>query len=67
MYLDGIILAHAGGLDEMAMLLFPIIVGGGVYLMTRKPKEQPNPDSGEVRSIREARQPRAPRQRWGGK
>ena len=29
------ILAHAGGLDEMAIILFPLLVGGGVWLMTR--------------------------------
>jgi hypothetical protein len=70
MSMDGIILAHAGGLDEMAMLLFPIVVGGGVWLMTRQ-KPKPNPEggleSGEVRNIREARQPPPPRQKWGGK
>ena len=32
--IDGI-LAHAGGLDEMAIILFPLLVGGGVWLMTR--------------------------------
>jgi hypothetical protein len=66
--MDGIILAHAGGLDEMAIILFPLIVGGGVWAMTRQKK--PNAEGGEVRSISEARQPRpapAPRQRWIGK
>jgi hypothetical protein len=29
------VLAHAGGLDEMAIILFPLLVGGGVWLMTR--------------------------------
>jgi hypothetical protein len=29
------ILAHAGGLDEMAIILFPLFVGGGVWLLTR--------------------------------
>ena len=29
------ILAHAGGLDEMAIILFPLLVGGGVWVMTR--------------------------------
>lgn len=29
------ILAHAGGWDEMAIILFPIVVGGGVWLLTR--------------------------------
>lgn len=33
--MDYSILAHAGGLDEMAIVLFPILVGGGVWLMTR--------------------------------
>ncbi len=42
-------LAHAGGLDEMAIILFPILVGGGVWLMTRggpkttKPKPKVRP------------------------
>lgn len=30
-------LAHAGGLDEMAILLFPVIVGFGFWLLTRQP------------------------------
>ena len=33
--MDFSILAHAGGLDEMAIILFPLVVGGGVWLMTR--------------------------------
>lgn len=33
-----LILAHAGGLDEMAILLFPILTGGGVWLLTRQRK-----------------------------
>ncbi len=43
------ILAHAGGWDEMAIIIFPIVVGGGVWLMTRggpkttKPKAQVRP------------------------
>lgn len=32
-----LILAHAGGLDEMAIILFPIVVGLGVWLLTRQP------------------------------
>jgi hypothetical protein len=48
------ILAHAGGWDEMAIILFPLFVGGGVWLLTRgagpkgtKPKAPPTtpPDS----------------------
>lgn len=43
------ILAHAGGLDEMGIILFPIIVGVGVWVLTRggpnppdkKPKMRP--------------------------
>ena len=68
MSMDGIILAHAGGLDEMAMLLFPIIVGGGVWLMTRQKKA--TADGGEVRNLRAVREPpkaSAPRQKWIGK
>ncbi len=49
--MDYSILAHAGGLDEMAIVLFPILVGGGVWLMTRgagpkdkgKAKKPPSP------------------------
>lgn len=33
--MDYSILAHAGGLDEMAIILFPLLVGGGVWLLTR--------------------------------
>jgi len=32
-----LILAHAGGLDEMAIILFPIVVGFGVWVLTRRP------------------------------
>lgn len=34
--MDVLILAHAGGLDEMAIILFPIVVGLGVWLLTRQ-------------------------------
>ena len=44
--MDGFILAHAGGLDEMAIVLFPIIVGGGVWLMTRQPDKKAKPPPG---------------------
>lgn len=33
--MDYSILAHAGGIDEMAIILFPLVVGGGVWLLTR--------------------------------
>ena len=33
-------LAHAGGLDEMAIILFPLLVGGGVWVLTRDRKSQ---------------------------
>jgi hypothetical protein len=64
--MDGFILAHNGGLDELAIVLFPLIVGGGVWALTRQKKVKPTPDGGEVRVIRERRQPPPPRQRWGG-
>ncbi len=31
------ILAHAGGLDELAIFIMPIFVGVGVWLLTRRP------------------------------
>jgi hypothetical protein len=31
------ILAHAGGLDELAIFIMPILVGVGVWLLTRRP------------------------------
>ena len=34
--MDYSILAHAGGIDEMAIILFPLVVGGGVWLLTAK-------------------------------
>ncbi len=64
MSMDGILLAHAGGLDEMAIILFPIVVGGGVWLMTRQPAKKPTPEGGTVSSAN--REPPPPRQRWGG-
>ena len=42
------ILAHAGGLDEMAIILFPILVGGGVWVLTRSPGSK-KPDKPKVR------------------
>jgi hypothetical protein len=33
----GMILAHAGGLDELAIVAFPAVVGLGVWLLTRQP------------------------------
>jgi hypothetical protein len=36
--MTGSILAHAGGLDEMAIILFPVVVGVGVWILTRTPK-----------------------------
>ena len=33
--MDYSILAHNGGIDEMAIILFPLVVGGGVWLLTR--------------------------------
>lgn len=41
--MNELILAHAGGLDEMAILLFPIVVGFGVWVLTRRPTP-PNQD-----------------------
>ena len=35
--MNDLFLAHAGGLDEMAILLFPIVVGFGVWVLTRRP------------------------------
>jgi hypothetical protein len=52
------ILGHAGGLDEMGIILFPIIVGVGVWVLTRggpadkKPKIRPN-------------EPKSKPKRWG--
>ncbi len=44
------ILAHAGGLDELAIILFPVFVGLAVWLLTREkntperaPKRPPKP------------------------
>jgi hypothetical protein len=35
------ILAHAGGVDEMAILLFPLFVGAGVWIFTRQGNPPP--------------------------
>ena len=37
-------LAHGSGLDEMAVLLFPLVVGGGFWLLTRPSKPRPKDD-----------------------
>jgi hypothetical protein len=42
--MDPTTLAHAGGLDELAIILFPAFVGFGVWLLTRQanpPKKNP--------------------------
>ena len=50
--MNGLILGHAGGLDEMAMLLFPVVVGLGAWLFTRQANRPPTkrqthfPDAG---------------------
>lgn len=31
-------IAHAGGIDELAIFLFPIIIGTGFWLLTRQRK-----------------------------
>ena len=37
-------LAHGSGLDEMAVLLFPLVVGGGFWLLTRPSKPRHKDD-----------------------
>ncbi|MGH9038514.1 MAG: hypothetical protein ACRD0O_22380 [Acidimicrobiia bacterium] len=37
-------LAHAGGIDEMAIFLMPIIVGVGVWILTRRPSPPTPPE-----------------------
>lgn len=42
--MDLMTLAHGGGLDELAIILFPAFVGLGVWLLTRQgdpPKKDP--------------------------
>ena len=44
--MDPTTLAHAGGLDELAIILFPVLVGFGVWILTRQanpPKKSPAP------------------------
>jgi hypothetical protein len=64
------ILAHAGGLDEMAIILFPILVGGGVWVLTRSPgskkpdmpKVRPTEPAGKKRPVFAPADPKAKRQ-----
>jgi len=64
------ILAHAGGLDEMAIILFPILVGGGVWMLTRspgskkpeKPKVIPTAPEGKKRPVFAPADPKGKRQ-----
>ena len=37
------ILGHAGGIDEMAIILMPVIAGLGVWLLTRQPNRPAPP------------------------
>jgi hypothetical protein len=41
--MNDIILGHAGGLDEMAILLFPVVAGLGAWLLTRQPNRRRSP------------------------
>ena len=43
------ILGHAGGIDELAIILFPVFVGVGVWLLTRQKKDSP-PQAAVTRS-----------------
>jgi hypothetical protein len=42
--MNELLLAHAGGLDEMAIVLFPFVVGFGVWILTRQRPTPPKPD-----------------------
>lgn len=39
------ILAHAGGLDELAIFLFPVFVGIGVWILTKRPSPPKEPSA----------------------
>jgi len=43
MSMDGVILAHGGGGDELLILVFPVVVGLGFWLITR---QRPAEDEG---------------------
>jgi hypothetical protein len=34
------VLAHGSGIDELAIFLFPVFFGGGLWLLTRKRRSQ---------------------------
>ena len=36
MSMDGVILAHGGGVDELAIFIFPVVVGVGFWLIARR-------------------------------
>jgi len=43
--MDGVILAHGSGGDELLILVFPVVVGLGFWLITRqKPAEDEGAD-----------------------
>jgi hypothetical protein len=41
--MNGLILGHAGGLDEMVMVVFPVVAGLGSWLLTRRPNRPTKP------------------------
>jgi len=52
---DRRVLAHAGGIDELAIFLFPIVIGSGFWLLTRQRRHtddeaggSPFPGAGEA-------------------
>ena len=47
--MDGANLAHGSGLDELAIFVFPLVMGLGFWLLTRRRSDEDEDDSPEAR------------------
>jgi hypothetical protein len=45
-----VVLAHQGGWDEMAIFLFPVIFGVGLWWIVRRPGPEDGEDDAEPRA-----------------
>lgn len=46
----GAVLAHQGGWDEMAIFLFPVLFGAGLWWIVKRPGPEDDEDEAEPRT-----------------
>jgi hypothetical protein len=47
-----VVLAHQGGWDEMAIFLFPVVFGGGLWWIVRRPGPEEDDEESEPQAER---------------